>query len=285
MKLKILVTGANGQLGSCFHNIMNHHIDYSFAFFSKETLDISRIDVVEEVLTLNKPQIIINCAAYTNVQKAESHKNKAKEVNDVGVKNLVEMCEKFKIKLIHFSTDFIFDGNKSIPYSEKSHPNPINYYGLSKLNGEKHIINSNLDNSLILRVSWLYNLNSKNNFVNKIIEKAKSSKLINVVSDERGSPTNAKDLSTDLIKIIPNLNFKGVKIYNYCNSGSCSRFEFAKSILENLNLDTKVIPLKNFSSNLKRPKFSALNNYKFSNDFNINIDMWDVSLKKGLLKL
>lgn len=256
--------------------------DYSFEFFfpKRKNLDITDFKKVENYILINKIDIIINCAAYTNVIGAEKIGNKADLINYLAVKNLSAISKKFNCKFIHISTDYVFDGNKKTPYLESDSPNPINNYGSSKLKGEDSIIFSKLSNCIIIRTSWLYSRNS-NSFLTKIIDKVNLNENIKVVSDQFGSPTYAKDLALAILSI---LNFENNKteIYNFCNYGEISWYEFAVQIANKLNSNIDVLPIKDNFDNVKRPKYSALNPNKFSDEFGIQIKDWKSSLNECL---
>jgi dTDP-4-dehydrorhamnose reductase len=282
----ILVTGCNGQLGSEFKNLASKYPEFNF-FFKDIDLDISLKNKIEDFILNNNINIILNTAAYTDVNKAENEKEKAILINSFGVKNLVELSEKYYCKLIHFSTDYVYNGISSEIIDESSSTNPINYYGKSKREGEVFIEKS-FSESIIIRTSWLYSSHGKN-FVNTIIKKAKINNEINVVNDQYGCPTYAKDLAEDTIRILTSklkLNFDG-KIYNYSNLGSASWSDFAKKIIKHSEIECQVreISSVNLNSNVKRSKYLITNKNKIINNFNLNISMWEDSLKTYLISL
>jgi len=279
----ILVTGSNGQLGSELHNSASKYPKINF-FFKDKDLDITKKEKIENYLIRNKINFIINTAAYTDVNNAEIEKQKSDLVNEKGVKNLVELSEKYNCKLIHYSTDYVYNGKNKTPLDEKSSTNPLNYYGISKRKGEKHIENSSCE-SIIIRTSWLYS-NFGNNFVNAIIKKVENKEKIIVVKDQFGCPTNAKDLALDTINILNSeikLDKHG-KIYNYSNLGFTNWSSFAKKIIEFLNIEYEIQEVSTdfFKSNVIRPKYSITNKNKIVNTFNLNIPHWEESLKTYL---
>ena len=282
IKKNILVTGSNGQLGTSLNDIYKSY-PFNFYFRSKKQLDITDYGSLEHFLFCKKINIIINCAAYTDVNNAENEHELSENINHFSVENIATLCFKFNIQLIHISTDYVFDGLKKIPYKEVDRTNPINKYGISKLNGEKKILNFNLNKSIIIRTSWLYS-NKQNNFVNKIILNLKNQKEVFVVDDEIGSPTNAFDLAKTIMDIIPKLSNQTTEIYHFSNSGFCSRFSFATKINELINGNCRVVPIKQNSKKPLRPKFSALDSTKICNEFSINLVSWEVGLKKYLTK-
>ncbi|MFL2666418.1 MAG: dTDP-4-dehydrorhamnose reductase [Flavobacteriaceae bacterium] len=279
----ILVTGCNGQLGSELHNLASKYPEINF-FFKDKDLDITNKEIIENYLTKNKINFIINTAAYTDVNNAEIQKQSADLVNEKGVKNLVELAEKYNCKLIHYSTDYVYNGENKSPLDEKGSTNPLNYYGISKRKGEKHIENSSCE-SIIIRTSWLYS-NFGNNFVNTIIKKVKNKDKIIVVKDQFGCPTNAKDLALDTMNIVSSeikLDKYG-KIYNYSNLGFTNWSNFAKKIIEFLNIEYEIQEVSTdfFKSNVIRPKHSITNKNKIINTFNLNLTHWEKSLKTYL---
>lgn len=276
----ILVTGCNGQLGSELKNLSFQKIN-TFFFTDSNNLDITKKNIVENFIIKNNIKTIINTAAYTDVNKAEVEIKRANEINVEGVKNLVELSEKYNCKLIHYSTDYVYNGLNKSPIDEDLKTNPLNNYGVSKRKGELFIENS-LCESIVIRTSWLYSKYG-NNFVNTIINKSKSEKKINIVNDQFGCPTSAKDLAKDTMNILNSktrLDSFG-KIFNYSNLGSTNWSGFAIKIIELLNLKCEIneVPTLFFKSNVKRPKYSITNKSKIISAFNLKIPQWEDSLK------
>lgn len=282
VKKSILITGANGQLGTCLKQISIDY-DYKYFFKGKKDLDITNHLKLEEFLRKNKIDIIINCAAYTDVNNAENDKIISENINTYAVDNIAKLSYEFEIQLIHISTDYVFDGNKKTPYTENDITNPINYYGITKLAGEKNILKYKLKRSAIIRTSWLYS-NSKHNFVSKILNSIKNNNKINVVEDEIGSPTSAYDLAKAIFKIIPQLKNTKTELYHFSNLGYCSRFQFAKKINESLKCSSVIYPKKKFLNKEIRPRFSALDSNKIMHSYNINIRTWNESLESHIKK-
>ena len=279
----ILVTGSNGQLGSELQNLVSKYSEINF-FFKGKDLDITKKKLIELFLNKYKINYIINTAAYTSVSEAEIKKNSADLVNNIGVKNLVELSEKYNCKLVHYSTDYVYNGENKTPLDEKSSTNPLNYYGISKRKGEKNIENSSCE-SIVIRTSWLYS-NFGNNFVKSIIKKVKNKEKIIVVKDQFGCPTNAKDLALDTMNILNSeikLDKNG-KIFNYSNLGFTNWSNFAKKIIEFINIEYKIqeVSTNFFESNVVRPKYSVTNKNKIVNTFNLNIPHWEKSLETYL---
>ena len=280
-----MLTGCDGQLGSEFKKIESNYPEFNFHFRDLD-LDISIKKTLEDYIFDKNINIILNTAAYTNVNSAEIEREKADIVNTFAVKNLVELSEKYNCKLIHFSTDYVYNSFNKIPIKEKSKANPINYYGKSKRNGEIFVEQSTSE-SIIIRTSWLYSSYGKN-FVNAIIQKAKNNENINVVSDQFGCPTYAKDLALDTMKILKSnlkLDFNG-KIYNYSNLGYTNWCEFAREIIKisNLNCNVKEVSSDFFKEIVKRPKYSITDKNKIISNFGLNIPYWKESLRNFLNK-
>lgn len=279
----ILVTGSSGQLGSEI-KINSNYISNSNMFFTdSHSLDITKYEKVKNFIIKNRIKSIINCAAYTDVDNAEIEPNLANEINHLAVSNLARLAKELDLKLIHISTDYVFDGLSKTPYKESDIPKPVSVYGQTKLDGELAILNINPLNSIIIRTSWLYSRNS-NSFVNKIISSAENKNEINVVDDQIGSPTYAKDLAKVIINILPLINSKVVEIYHYSNLGSCSRFEFAREILKIKNIKISLKPTKSYINKgiANRPKYSNLDKSKIINKYGLKIPEWTTSLYDAL---
>ena len=281
IKNNILVTGSNGQLGKSLQFISKKNPNFNFFFCSKNNLNITDYDAVENYIKSYKVSTIINCAAYTSVELAQHNLNIANLVNCIGVRYLSKLCSIYKIQLIHISTDFVFDGKKNFPYRENDMTFPINNYGLSKLRGEKEILNLDLEKSIIIRTSWLYS-KFGNNFVTKIIDRLNSNKPFSVVNDEIGSPTSSMDLAMTIMSLLSKTNNKKPEIYHYSNSGYCSRYQFAKQIKKILKSETEIkIELK-INKESFRPKFTVLDNEKIISKFGLEKIDWKFSLQKML---
>lgn len=284
--MKVLVTGANGQLGLELAELTPISSGNTFFFTDKNTLNIVDFEATESYISTNKINIIVNCAAYTNVDKAEDEPKIADEVNHLAVRNLGLIAKKRQIKLIHISTDYVFDGNSCISYAETDAANPQNAYGISKLKGEKALLEINPKNSLIIRTSWLYS-EFGSNFVKTMLRLSAEMEQIKVVSDQIGSPTYAKDLAAVILKIIPAINNEGIQIYHYANKGQCSWFQFAEAIMKIAQRNCLILPITSaeFKTKAKRPKYSLLNTDKIEQEFNLKIPDWEDSLKECVLNL
>ncbi len=280
-KVKIALTGKNGQLAKEFIKLLSIR-DINFFSFDRKELDISDFEKVEKVLKEVKPDIVINCAAYNLVDKAEEDKESAYATNTRGAENLAKICSELNCKLVHYSTDYVFDGNKKSLYIEKDIPNPLNYYGRTKLEGELKI-KEILENHLIFRVSWLYG-EGNNNFIRKFLDWAKDKEELKISENEVSIPTNAgKVAEVSLLAIEEDL--KG--LYHLTNSGYASRYELALKIKEYLNLKNKIIPVNSSVFNLKakRPEFSAMDNNLIKKVLGIDISYWDEDLKEYLKEI
>lgn len=285
----VLVTGAKGQLGEAlqfvsnlnsktnFNNQENEPIH--FYFYSSSELDITNKLAIEKVFLKVKPNFCINAAAYTAVDKAESEQEKAYAVNVIGAKNIAEVCNSFNSTLIHVSTDFVFDGNKTSPYNEDDITNPKGIYGVTKREGELEIIKS-LKQYFIIRTSWLFSSFGKN-FMKTMLRLSKERNSLSIVNDQIGTPTNAIDLAEVIIKVIQSQS-KAYGIYHFSNEGYCSWYDFAKKIFEinKVKIDLKPIPSIDFPTPAERPKYSVLDKSKIKKVFNIKIRSWQDSIEK-----
>ena len=284
--MKILVTGSTGQLAGKVRELSGTTNELKFIFASKDKLDITNTTELQRFFSSEKIDILINCAAYNNVDGAESTSQLANKVNNLAVKEISGLSETYDFIFVHISTDYVFDGSKRKPYKEKDKTNPLGAYGKSKLHGEVSIMENNC-RSIIVRTSWLYS-NLGSNFVKNIINLAQEKKSIKVVDDQLGSPTSAKDLSKAIMHMIRSKMFieasSKKEIFHFCNSGVCSWYELAKEIVKIKNLDCKIIPCKSteIKAAAKRPFYSALNSEKFSNSFSFDIKPWQEALKLSL---
>jgi dTDP-4-dehydrorhamnose reductase len=280
----VLVTGANGQLGQAIQSISGNYPEIDFVFCDLSTLDITNVNQIKETFKKFKPNYCINASAYTAVDKAESEPEKAFSINVTGAKNLAEACKENNTILLHISTDFVFDGNKKVPYSEEDVPKPTGVYGQTKLDGEK-AIQKTFDNYFIIRTSWVYS-QFANNFMKTMLRLGLERDSLSVVNDQIGTPTNAVDLAEVLVKVIKTYNSQltthNFGIYNFSNEGQCSWYDFAKKIFEinDIEIDLKPIPTSSYPTPAKRPAFSVLNKTKIKNLFDLQICNWEESLRK-----
>ena len=278
IKKTILITGANGQLGSEIKYLSQFH-NLSFLFTDIDELNITSIDDIRAFFASHKIDFVVNCAAYTAVDKAEEEKKQAELVNHTAARNLANISKEFKAKLIHISTDFVFDGNSSIPYSEKDKTNPVSVYGTTKLAGEKAVLKYGRE-IIILRTSWLYS-SYGNNFFKTILRLSKERDSLGIVFDQIGTPTYARDLAETILHIINSGNFLS-GIFHYSNEGVASWYDFAKAIVEMGGLKCNIYPIETskYPTPAKRPSFSLLNKTKIKSVYNINIPDWKKSLEK-----
>ena len=281
---KILVTGSNGQLGSELRELANNYPDYNWVFTDRKQLDLNNIPALNGQLVLLQPDIIFNCAAYTAVDKAEEEQDLANTINHLAIGAIAQFAFENKVRLIHISTDYVFDGSKNSPLTETETTNPINVYGASKLAGEQIAVKNNPD-TVIIRTSWVYS-EFGNNFAKTMVRLMRERDQISVVNDQIGSPTYAADLAEVLIEIIKAPEWKP-GIYNYSNEGEVSWFDFAKAIQElgNFNCQVNGIPSTGYPTPAKRPAFSLLNKSKIKETFGISIPHYKDSLLKCLTKL
>ncbi|MFN2261444.1 MAG: dTDP-4-dehydrorhamnose reductase [Psychroflexus sp.] len=275
--MKVLVTGANGQLGQCLQKHAKSISDIQFLFENRSTLDVSSKTEVDDFFKKHKPDFCVNCAAYTNVEHAETETEIAFEINAEAVKILAEACKNYQTKLIHISTDYVFDGTLNRPYTETDSTKPINIYGASKLQGEDHI-QQTLAEYFILRTSWLYS-EFGHNFFNTILKKASSGDTLNITTEQTGTPTNANDLAVFILKIIQNRS-KNFGLYHFSNLGEATWYDFARLILEENKLVEKSSLNATFSypTKAKRPKFSVLDKSKIQQNFDFKIPHWRETL-------
>lgn len=277
---KIAVTGANGQLGQELKNWQQAEgIPGDWTYFSSGELDITQKNQLEKHFLNKSFDYIINCAAYTKVDQAETEKQKAENVNSLAVKNLAEICEKSETTLIHISTDFVFDGKSNKPIRENQLPNPINIYGKTKFNGEQHL-QQNLNKYFILRTGWLYSSTGKN-FLTTMLRLSKEKSELNVVCDQIGTPTHTSVLIQAIYEILKN-NSEAYGIYHVANEGVASWYDFAYEIFKRLESSCKLNPIKteDYPTPAQRPAFSVLDKSKFKQTFAIDFPHWKESLKQ-----
>lgn len=276
---KVLVTGANGQLGKCIQDLGDSYSELEFTFTASKELDITNKNLVSTFFSEGNYDYCINCAAYTAVDKAEIESEKAFLINAGAVKYLAESCKLYGVTLIHISTDFVFDGRKGSPYTEEDDPNPINVYGFSKLKGEQYI-QEILKSFFIIRTSWVYS-EYGNNFVKTMLRLTENRDEISVVNDQIGSPTYARGLAKFLCFLINNSK-RNYGIYNYSDRGVISWYDFALEIFEKYDKNTKVTPISSsqYTTLAERPVYSKLNTAKIERQMGVNLNEWRSSLVK-----
>jgi len=287
--MKVLITGSNGQLGSEIKELATNYKKLGFIFKDRPELDICNFEALQAFIIDFNINIVINCAAYTAVDKAEEDAENAEKVNSNGVLNLVNALHTVNGKLIHISTDYVFDGNHFLPYKESDPVSPIGVYGKTKRVGELAVLNSSID-AIVIRTSWLYSVYG-NNFVKTMLKLGHDRDELGVIFDQVGTPTNASDLAKTCLDILSDKSSENIsangKIYHYSNEGVASWYDFATAIMELGSLDCKVRPIetKDYPTLAKRPHYSVLNKTKINTDFNIEIPYWRDSLDKCIEKL
>jgi dTDP-4-dehydrorhamnose reductase len=277
-KPTILVTGSNGQVGQEIQELVKlnpqEFSNFNFIFTDRSQLDLSDNNSIKAFFQKNKIDFCINCAAYTAVDKAEEDKENCRQINALSVEELAKECQKQKVVLIHISTDYVFDGSKNSPYLETDQTNPINYYGQTKLEGEKLALDNN-SKTVVVRTSWVYSKKFGKNFYKTILRLASEKPQIKIVSDQIGCPTDAKDLAKILLKMVTkihqNPDFKNFGIYHFSGNKIMSWFDFAKEIVaeNNLNCEVLTILTSEFPTPAKRPMYSVMGKNKIAEDFSL----------------
>lgn len=280
----ILVTGAKGQLGNEIRDLSEKY-RYKFIFTDIDDLDITNASALSRFFENNKIDAVINCAAFTNVDKAENCRDEAMKLNCDAARELASITSKHGISLIHISTDYVFDGTSSMPYTENDAPNPLSVYGMTKLEGEK-AVHENSDKALIIRTSWLYSFYGSN-FVKTIMRHAAEKGILRVVYDQVGTPTYAHDFAKTILDMLPDCGNISGEIYHYSNEGVASWYDFAKDIIDIAGIKCKIEPIetKDYPAAAERPHYSVLNKAKIKRYFGMEINHWRDSLKKCLEKL
>lgn len=274
---KALLTGASGQLGQCFELLSSKYPDLQIEFLNSVDLDLTQFAVVEKYLRDENFDFCINCAAYTNVEKAEKERELAYIVNAEAVKNLAQACTESECTLVHFSTDYVFDGQKRSPYQEDDMARPINVYGASKLQGENHIVQE-MTNYYIFRVSWLYS-DLGNNFYKTILKRAETGEKLGITTSQRGTPTNAYDLADAVLTILASEQ-KQYGTYHFSNMGEATWFDFAEEIIKHLKTNSVLDVDNTYRTLAARPEYSVLDKTKFTTVFSIPILSWRDSLSQ-----
>jgi dTDP-4-dehydrorhamnose reductase len=286
MSKRILVTGANGQLGSELRELSIFYPEDKFTFVTRHELNLDDTLAIQAMFANKSFDVLINCAAYTAVDKAESEEDLAIAINTTAVQTLARIAKQQGISMLHVSTDYVFAGDNCKPYLETDLTCPQGVYGQTKLNGELAMLAINPERSLIIRTSWVYS-RFGNNFVKTMLRLGKERSELGVIYDQVGTPTSAKDLALAILTIIqsPKLNSqKSTEIYNFSNEGVCSWYDFAIAIFKATQISCKVNPIetKNYPTPAKRPHYSLLNKTKIKDTFALNIPYWKDSLHECL---
>jgi dTDP-4-dehydrorhamnose reductase len=279
LKSGILITGAEGQLGQAFKNIVNRETTVFYA--NKSTFDITDKMQMETVFKKLKPSVLINTAAYTQVDAAQTNKELSFAINADAVKNISELCKKYNCALIHLSTDYVFDGTHTSPYKETNTTNPVTVYGKSKRAGEQTILDSGLSQFAIIRTSWLYS-EFGHNFYKTMLRLAENNIELKVVNDQRGCPTNASELAKALLLVASKLSQKNSGVYHYCNGGETTWYGFARAIFEKHKLPVilQAVASNEFPTVAKRPEYSVLDSSKIKSVFDLEILEWKEALDR-----
>lgn len=286
---KVWVTGAGGQLGSEFKDFANEHQSmFQYIYTTSTDLDITHFDAVRNFVEQHAFEYIINCAAYTKVDLCETEVDVCNAVNHQGAENLAKVAAEFNCKLIHISTDYVFDGNATVPYREDSPVNPLSVYGKAKLRAEEAVIFF-APNSIIIRTAWLYS-SHKVNFVKTMLRLMSEREQLSIVNDQRGTPTYAKDLAEAITLILDNAEGGEWKkgIYHFSNLGETTWYEFAKKIKQLANIEScelKPIETKDYPTAAVRPLYGVMDKSKIQNTFHFTIPHWEESLERFLNKL
>jgi dTDP-4-dehydrorhamnose reductase len=284
-KINILVTGANGQLGSELRFLSKNYPNFNFTFTDVDDVNISKVGEIEHFVKDHPTHVIVNCAAYTAVDKAESDREMAFLINATAVDYLVDAARQSNASLIHVSTDYVFDGTQNTPYTEDDVAIPETAYGQTKYEGENLILYSDI-NGMVIRTSWLYSTFG-NNFVKTMLRLSKEKDSLNVVFDQVGTPTYARDLAQAILDIVPQVHARKDKtqeVYHYTNEGVTSWYDLAVEIFRYKKIACKVNPVgtTQFPTPAKRPAFSVLNKAKIKHQFSLSIPHWIDSLHQML---
>ncbi len=284
--MKILVTGAKGQLGSEIRYLSKGQ-SHQFDFIDFEELDLTKSDLIVPFLSSKQPDFIINCAAYTAVDKAEDEPELAVQINKIAPAEIAKYCKESGCRLIHISTDYIFDGNFSRPINEEDSPNPKSVYGQTKLDGER-AVQALLNDAYIIRTSWVYS-SFGNNFVKTMLRLGSEKEEISVVADQYGTPTWARDLADTVLQIVNQITNGNDQpgIYHFSNEGEISWYDFAVEIMKQAKLKCKVNPIStsDYPTRAKRPQYSVLDKSKIASTFKVKIPLWSDSLNKYFMKI
>lgn len=283
---KILITGANGQLGSEFRSLAPSYPGWHFTFTDIGELDVTNLNSLSTFVAGGRFDVLVNCAGYTAVDKAEAEPEKALLLNATAAGNIAFACMSANCFPVHISTDYIFSGNQMTPYREEDPPGPVSTYGITKMLGEENFRDI-ATRGLILRTSWLYSAFGSN-FVRTILNAGRAQKELRVVDDQVGSPTWARDLARHLLEILPPaMRMPQVEIFHYSNEGQCSWYELAAEALTLAKCDCRIMPVRteDYPAAATRPAYSVLDSTKIKQTFGLSLPHWKDSLKECMLAL
>ncbi|TWI19956.1 dTDP-4-dehydrorhamnose reductase [Sphingobacterium siyangense] len=282
--MKIVITGANGQLGSELKDLLKLDATKECFFLDRKQLPLDQVSIIQDILAVYHPDLIIHTGAYTAVDKAESEQDLADAVNHLATEEIAQYCRLNNVRLIAISTDYVFDGTSDKPLLESAVVDPINTYGLTKLKGEQ-AVQKWLPDGIIIRTSWVYSAYG-HNFVKTMVRLMSEREEISVINDQIGSPTYARDLAQAILYIVDNAHWSG-GIYNYSNEGEISWYDFARAICEikNLNCKIQAIPSTSYPTPAKRPHYSLLDKMKIKETYNVSVPYWKDSLTEMLNKI
>lgn len=282
--MKILVTGRDGQVGSELQELAKLS-EHQFVFVGSEDGDITNLEMMRAIVVKNDIDAIINCAAYTAVDKAETEKERAFKVNVEGVQNLVDLCGEYSMKLLHISTDYVFPGNGTSPYKPNDPVSPLGVYGRTKRGGEEALLNSGID-GIIVRTSWVYSTFG-NNFVKTMMRLGKERDTLTVVDDQKGCPTYAKDLAKTCLSLLEKDKSKDNRIYHFSNLGAITWFDFATEIMRITQSNCVVLPVPSseFPTPAKRPSYSVMDTSDLQKDFGIEARNWQDALEECIAEI
>ena len=274
-----LVTGGKGQVGRCLNSVFSDHPQKKVYFIDKRTIDITNLGQLEWFFAKNTIDIVINCAAFTHVDLSESNPGLAYQTNVIGVQNILKMCLKYDTKLIHLSTDYVFDGQKKEPYKEDDPTNPINQYGKSKEQAEKDILASKVT-AIIIRSSWIFSPFG-HNFLKSILTQLKTKKKLKVVSNQKGLPTYGIDLAQFILYLSENIDSLNHRLYHFANLGPTTWYNFAQEIINKIKPKNHFSLIVNNETNglVHRPSYSVLDTRRIREEFNINPRLWKLALE------
>ena len=282
----IAVTGTNGQLGWSLQQIAANYLDYDFLFTNRTQIDLANLSSIDDFFANHQPQIVINCAAYTAVDKAENEQTQAYTINAMAVSKIAQHCAAIGATLITISTDYVFDGNGTEPYTTNQPTSPVNYYGYTKNMGEKLAMENN-ENTIVIRTSWVYAPHG-NNFVKTMTRLMKERAFISVVEDQVGCPTYAPDLAKAIMQVLTQLPHTSKRgIYHFSNTGIISWFQFATAIqqMTKIHCTVQPIPSSAYPTPAKRPAYSAMHVQDIQNDFSVELTPWENGLAECIKAL